>query len=119
MKSMKKLIAGSLPLGSFDLDKFGKGLLLFRNTAIAGGASPSQIVYKRPTGDVISAHRRSFAPEWQKAAGILENRALRARELRTQHYNRSTRPLPALHIGDSVVTQHHSFKSWTSLGVIV
>jgi hypothetical protein len=65
--------------GSFDLDKFGKGLLLFRNAPIAGGAPPFQVVLNRPTRDVIPAHRRSFAPEWQRAAGILENRALQAR----------------------------------------
>ena len=119
VKSMKKLIAGSWTSGSFDLDKFGKGLLLFRNAPIAGGASPSQVVFNRPTRDAIPAHRRSFAPEWQKAAGILEKRALRARELQKQHYNRSTHPLPALHIGDSVVIQHHKSKRWSTPGVIV
>ncbi len=119
MKSMKKLIAGSWTSGSFDLDKFGKDLLLFRNAPIAGGASPSQVVFNRPTRDVIPAHRRSFAPEWQKAAGILENRALRARELQKQHYNRSTCPLPALHIGDRVVIQHHKSKRWSTPWVVV
>jgi hypothetical protein len=119
VKSMKKLIAGSWTSGSFDLDKFGKGLLLFRNAPIAGGASPSQVVFNRPTRDLIPAHRRSFAPEWQKAAGILEKRALRAKELRTFHYNRTTRPLPALRVGDNVVIQHHRSKRWTTPGVIV
>ena len=116
---MKKLIAGSWTSGSFDLDKFGKGLLLFRNALIAGGASPSQVVFNRPTRDLIAAHRRSFAPEWQKAAGILEKRALRAKELRALHHNRTTHPLPALRIGDNVVIQHHLTKRWTTPGVIV
>ncbi|KAK4024660.1 hypothetical protein OUZ56_010082 [Daphnia magna] len=116
---MKKLIAGSWTSGSFDLDKFGKGLILFRNAPIAGCASSSQVVFNRPTRDIIPAHRRSFAPEWQKAAGILEKRALRARELRTQHYNHSIRLLPALCIVDSFVIQHHRSKCWTTPWVIV
>ncbi|KZS16536.1 Uncharacterized protein APZ42_017711 [Daphnia magna] len=119
VKSMKKLIAGSWTSGSFDLDKFGKGLILFRNAPIAGCASSSQVVFNRPTRDIIPAHRRSFAPEWQKAAGILEKRALRARELRTQHYNHSIRLLPALCIVDSFVIQHHRSKCWTTPWVIV
>jgi hypothetical protein len=116
---MKKLIAGSWTSGSFDLDKFVKSLLLFRNAPIAGGASPSQVGFNRPTRDLIPAHRRSFAPEWQKAAKILEKRALRVKELRTLHYNRTTRPLPTLHVGDNVVIQRHRSKRWTTLGVIV
>jgi hypothetical protein len=114
---MKKLIAGSWTSGSFDLDKFLKGLLLSRNAPIAGGASLSQVVFNRPTRDLIPAHRRSIAPEWQKAAGILEKRALRAKELRTLHYNRTTRPLSALRVGDNVVIQHHRSKRWRIQGL--
>ena len=77
------------------------------------------MVFNRPTRDLIPAHRRSFAPEWQKAAGILEKRALRAKELRALHHNRTTHPLPALRIGDNVVIQHHLTKRWTTPGVIV
>jgi transposase InsO family protein len=57
VKSMKKLIAGSWSSGSFDLDKFGKALLLFLNAPMLGGASPSQIVFIRPTRDLLPAHR--------------------------------------------------------------
>jgi hypothetical protein len=41
VKSEKKLIAGSWTSVSFDRDKLGKALLLFRNAPIAGSASPS------------------------------------------------------------------------------
>jgi hypothetical protein len=78
------LIAGSWTSGTFDQDKFGKALLLFRNAPIAGGASPSQIVFNRPTRDLIPAHRRSFAPEWQQVAAHLEKRTRRAKELQVQ-----------------------------------
>ena len=51
IKSMKKLIAGSFTSNSFDINKFGQSLLLFRNTAISGGQSPAQIVFNRPMRD--------------------------------------------------------------------
>jgi hypothetical protein len=46
-KSMKKMIAGSFTSNSFDINKFGQSLLLFRNTVISGGQSPAQIVFKQ------------------------------------------------------------------------
>jgi transposase InsO family protein len=110
VKSMKKLIAGSWSSGSFDPDKFGKALLLFRNAPMSGGASPSQIVFSRPTRDLLPAHRRSFAPKWQQAAELLEKRAQHAKELQIQHFNRSAHPLPPLVIGDSVLIQDHKTK---------
>jgi hypothetical protein len=72
VKSMKKLIAGSFTSNSFDINKFGQSLVLFRNTAISGGQSPAQIVFHRPMRDCLPAHRRSFAAEWQKDAEILK-----------------------------------------------
>jgi hypothetical protein len=119
VKSMKKLIAGSWSSGSFDPDKFGKALLLFRNAPMSGGASPSQIVFNRPTRNLLPAHRRAFAPEWQKTAGLLEMRARRAKDLQVQHFNRSAHPLPPLEIGDSVVIQDYASKRWSTPGIIV
>ena len=78
VKSMKKLIAGSWSSGLFNPDKFGKALLLFRNAPMSGGASPSQIVFSPSTRDLLPAHRRSFASEWQQAAELLEKRAQHA-----------------------------------------
>jgi hypothetical protein len=74
VKSMKKMIAGSFTSNSFDINKFGQSLLLFRNTVISGGESPAEIVINRPKRDFFPAHRRSFAAEWQKDADILEKR---------------------------------------------
>jgi hypothetical protein len=89
------------------------------STPMSGGASPSQIVFNRPTRDLLPAHRRSFAPEWQQAAELLEKRAQHANELQIQHFNRSTHPLPPLVIGDCVVIQDHKSKRWSTPGVIV
>lgn len=118
VKSMKKLIAGSWSSGSFDPDKFGKALLC-SNAPMSGGASPSQIVFGRPTRDLLPAHRRSFAPEWQQAAELLDKRAQHAKELQIQHFNRSAHPLSPLVIGDSVIIQDHKTKRWSTPGIIV
>jgi transposase InsO family protein len=74
VKSMKKLIAGSWTAGSFNVDKFAKSLLLFRNAPRSGAASPAQMVLNRPVRDALPAHRRSFAPEWQQKTDVLEKK---------------------------------------------
>ena len=79
ISSMKKLIAGSWRKGSFDVNQFAKSILLFRNAPRSGAASPAQMVFNRPVRDALPAHRRSFAPEWQQKADILEKRARRAK----------------------------------------
>jgi hypothetical protein len=112
--SLKKLLADFWSLGSFDPDKFGKTLLLFRNAPMSGGASPPQIVFSRPTRDFVPAHRCPFAPEWQQAAELLEKRAQHAKS-----FNRSAHPLPPLVIGDSVIIQDHKTKRWSTPEIIV
>jgi transposase InsO family protein len=57
VKSMKKLICGSWTAGSFHIEEFSKGLLLYRNAPISGGASPAQLVFNRPVRDCLPAHR--------------------------------------------------------------
>ncbi|KZR96056.1 Uncharacterized protein APZ42_009826, partial [Daphnia magna] len=93
-------------------------LLLFRNTAVSGGRSPAQVVFNRPMRDCLPAHRRSFAAEWQKDADVLEKRARRAKELRTEHFNRRAHPLPPLQVGNAVLIQHPISKCWSTPGVI-
>ncbi|KAI9565094.1 hypothetical protein GHT06_008860 [Daphnia sinensis] len=116
---MKKLIRGSWSAGSFDIDQFSKGLLLYRNAPLSGGASPAQLVFNRPVRDCLPAHRRAFAPQWQKSAVQLEKQALRARTLRAAHFNLHAHPLPPFSIGDSVVIQNHITKRWSTPGIIV
>jgi hypothetical protein len=119
VKSMKKLIRGSWSAGSFDMDQFSKGLLLYRNAPLSRGASPAQLVFNRPVRDCLPAHRRAFAPQWQKSAVQLEKQALRARTLRAAHFNQRAHPLPPFSIGDSVVIQNHLNKRWSTPGIIV
>lgn len=119
IKSAKKLIAGSFRAGSFDQDLFSKALLLFRNAPRSGAASPAQMIFNRPVRDSLPAHRRSFAPEWQTAAHILDQRARRTEEKRAEYFNRKAHPLPELTVGSHVLIQHPQTKRWATPGVIV
>ncbi|KAI9555911.1 hypothetical protein GHT06_018436 [Daphnia sinensis] len=111
---MKKLIAGSWRKGSFDANQFAKSLLLFRNALRSGAASPAQMVFNRPLRDALPAHRRSFAPEWQQKAYILEKRARRAKDIQIEHYNRTAHALQPFSIGDHVIVQHPISKCWAT-----
>ncbi|KZR98267.1 Uncharacterized protein APZ42_006392 [Daphnia magna] len=116
---MKTLIRGSWTSGAFDEAKFAKSIMRFRNAPRSGGASPSQLVFNRPVRDCLPAHRRSFAPEWQKAADTLEKRARQSKELQIPHYNKRTRPLAAFVVGNHVLIQHPVSKQWATPGMIV
>ena len=117
--SMKALIRGSWTSGAFNEEKFAKSILLFRNAPRSGGASPAQLIFNRPVRDCLPAHRRSFAPEWQKAADVLEKRTRRSKELQMAHYNKHTKPLAPFVVGNHVLIQHPISKLWCTPGVIV
>jgi hypothetical protein len=51
---------------------------------------PAQLVFNRPVRDCLPAHRRSFAPQWQKSAAQMEKNTMRARSLRAAGFNDGT-----------------------------
>ena len=55
--------------GHLDEDDFARGLLELRNTPRAEGRSPAQVLFGHPMRSAVPAHHRSFALEWQLAAG--------------------------------------------------
>ena len=105
-------------VGTFDEDKFTKGLLLFWNAPRSGSASPSQLVFGRPLCDYPLTHRISFAQEWQTPIEELGQRTERVKERRAERYNRSTRTLPPLQVGNSVMVQHPITNRWSTSGKI-
>jgi hypothetical protein len=119
IKSMNKLIIGSRTGGQPDPDKLAKAILLFRNAPRYGGASPAQLVFNRPIRDSLPAHQRSFAPEWQRRADVLEKRMHHALARATTRYNFSAHHLPTLPLGAHVLIQHHSTKRWDTPAVVV
>lgn len=119
---MKKLVIGCKTgggRGQPDANKLAKSLLLFRNALRIGGASAAQLVFNRPVHGSLPAHRRSFAPEWQQLAEILESRDHRAIARQTIRYNLTTSTLPSLNVGDHVLIQDSTTKRWITPGVVV
>ena len=114
VKHMKKLLETCWTAGAFNEDKFVKGLVLFWNAPRSGGASPAQLVFGKPMRDCLPAHQRSYAPEWPQASDVLEERPQRRRTKTAEHYNRGTRKLSALEIGNHVLVQHPITKRWST-----
>jgi hypothetical protein len=84
-----------------------------------GLQSPTQLIFNRPIRDGLTAHRRSFAPEWQREAREIEQRQRKMLEKTTNYYNRDAKDLPELTIGDHVLIQHPDSKRLTTPGVVV
>ena len=68
---------------------------------------------------MLPAHRKSFAPEWQKSAAAAEEAASKVQEKVEGRYNRRAKDLPNLQPGIEVVLQNHDSKRWDTYGVIV
>ena len=67
VRSMKKIIASAWTGKSMDFNKLCRSLLQYRNTpSKRDGRSPAQKLFGTPLQDTLPAHRRSFAPEWQR-----------------------------------------------------
>ncbi|MEM7478413.1 MAG: transposase family protein [Planctomycetota bacterium] len=121
IKSIKKLIkrCWHCPPASMNIDEWTKALLQYRNTPPASGKSPAQLVYGHPVQDTLPAHRRAFAPEWQKANHLAEDAAAKAHDKLEKRYNSRSRPLPDLAVGNRVAVQHPVSKAWDKYGIIV
>lgn len=73
----------------------------------------------RPIRNDLLAHRRFFAPEWQKPADVLEECVHHALTLATARYNQTTRALATFSIGAHVLVEHPSTKRWDTPAIVV
>lgn len=118
---MKKLVRGcwNHQSGTLDWDKLSAGLLIFLNTPRHNGKSPAQTIFGHPIRDTIPAHRRAFAPEWQKQADELEVECAKAAENAEIYYNKSAHPLSPIKVQDRVAVQDSRTGRWDKYGVVV
>ena len=70
------------------------------------------------SGTLLTAHRRSFAPEWQRAAEVAEAEVARDQHRVEEDYNQRARSLPVLFVGNHVAVQDHRTGRWDRYGVI-
>ena len=119
VKSMKKLIQASWTGNRLDEGKLARALLQYRNTpARRDGLSPAQKLFGQPIQDLLPAHRRAFAPQWQKSAEEAERRALSHSNKIEQYYNQHARELPEIRIGSKVAVQNNTTKRWDTYGMV-
>ena len=120
VKSMKKLIQAAWTGRGLDEDKLARALLQYRNTpSRKDGLSPACKLFGHPIQDTIPAHRRSFAPEWQRSLRDAETKARENRGQVEQYYNQHAHPLPDIRVGSHVAIQNPATKFWDIYGVVV
>ena len=120
VKAAKKLIRCCWDdyRNQLDEERWTRGILQQRNTPGRGGRSPAQIIFGRPVRDLLPAHRRSFAPEWQLAADVAEQRLSQQQQRADDLYNRQARDLEPLSVGNQVAVQDDRTKRWDRHGVV-
>jgi len=120
IKSMKKIIASSWGKRSMNVSVMCRALLQYRNTpSHKDGQSPAQKLFGRPIQDTLPAHRRSFAPEWQRSTFEAEQLAQRTLMQTKEYYNRHSRNLQDIQVGSTVALQNPRTKLWDIYGTIV
>lgn len=120
VKSMKKIIEAVWTGSYLDESKLARALLQYRNTpSRKDGLSPAQKLFGHPIQDILPAHHRAFAPEWQQSAMETAAKTSSHQEQVESYYNRRARPLPEIHIGSNVAVQNHHSKLWDVYGVVV
>ena len=120
VKSMQRIIATSWSTRTLNEDKLCRAVLQYRNTpSRKDGLSPAQKLYGRPIQDTLPAHRRSFAPEWQRSAQLTEQQADKTLQQVESYYNSHAHRLPDLQNGSMVALQNPLTKLWDIYGTIV
>ena len=88
VKSIKRIIKTSWGSRSLQADTMARALLQYRNTpSQKDGQSPAQKLFGRPMQDTLPAHRRSFAPEWQRSTIEAEQLAANTLAHSESYYN--------------------------------
>ena len=103
--------------GTVNQDAWARGTLRYRNTPGPDGRSPAQIVLGVPARDMTPAHRRSFAPCWQRAADEADAAAADCCVAPRDHRDRSA-TYRQLQVGSRVALQDPATRRWDRLGVV-
>ena len=117
---MKKLISSAWRCRSLDVEKICKGLLQYRNTPCGRDKlSPAQKLFGHPVQDFLPAHRRAFAPEWQKSDMQVDQDAERAEAEAKEYHDQRAKPLKEFDVGRQVAVYNPRTSLWDIYGKIV
>ena len=126
VKTVKRmLMMNTSATGSLNVDAFQRAMLIYRNSIDPETkSSPAGIIFGRPTRDPIPTPLGRYCPHstWQETTTNRElamaKRHVREKEKWQQH----TKPLPPLHVGDTVYLQNLSGNHplrWERTGTVV
>ena len=126
VKTVKRmLMSNTLPSGSLNCDAFKRAMLIYRNSIDPEtGASPSMIVFGRPTRDPIPAPIGKYCPHktWEITAEHREKALAKRHAREREKWSKATRELKPLNIGDQVYLQNLSGNNplrWERTGTVV
>ena len=119
VKSMKSLIVAAWTGRKTNGHQLDKSLLHYRNTPCRrDGLSPAQKLFGCPVQDSLPAHRRSFAPEWQRATREAEAQAQHTVKAAEEHYNQHARDLGDIQVGNNVAIYNPVSTLWDIYGTV-
>ena len=123
VKSLKRLLKGNTGRkGTINTDEVASALLQYRNTPLRGiDQSPAELALGRPLRDTVPLPRSRYriSPHWHQQ---LKNRekVMSERNAETKKkYDRHTRNLPQLQVGDRVRCQNVRSKKWDRTGTVL
>ena len=96
-------------------DEFLRGILELRNTPKSHGKSPAELIYNRPLRSHIPSVMPNPSPQSHLVTEHIQQRRLASKE----NYDRTTRELPPLRVGQQVVVQDSRTHRWSHPGRII
>ena len=96
-------------------NEFLRGILELRNTPKSHGKSPAELIYNRPLRSHIPSVMPNPSPQSHHVTEHIQQRRLASKE----NYDRTTRELPPLHVGQHVNVQDSRTHRWSIPGRII
>ena len=117
---MKKLICTSWNGRCLDHENLCRALLQYRNTPTRkDGFSPAQKLFGHPVQDILPAHRRSFAPEWQHNTTEAEQQTDVTLQSSAKFYNTHAHTLSDIYVASHLAIQNPRSKLWDIYGIVI
>ena len=88
-----------------------------RNTSRENGISTMQMVFGRPSWDLLPVHKRALARRWQLVIRDLDNTTAETKP--ASRYSKDARKLQHLSVGTPGLIQDRASKRWARHGTIV
>ena len=123
VKSLKRLIEGNTgPRGSINNDDIAKALMQYRNTPHRDGSgSPAELAIGRCIRDTLPLHQHRYKinPNWARNLHERELSMNKQNQALKQLYDKGSKCLKPLSVGDEVLSQNMRTKKWDKSGRII